>query len=123
MCHHLNIDPKKAGVRQKRRPMGGERAVALKEEVDRLLNAKLVRESFYPDWLANPILVKKPNGKWRTCVDFIDLNNVRRIASHYRGLINWWIPPRGMHYLVSWMLIQAIIRSSCTSLIKNTLPS
>ena len=63
MSHHLNIDPTKKGMRQKRRPVSGERAQALKEEVDRLLGAKLIKESFYPTWLANPVLVKKPNGK------------------------------------------------------------
>ena len=31
---------------------------------------------FYPEWLANTILVKKKNGKWRVCVDFTDLNKV-----------------------------------------------
>ena len=63
MCHRLNINPNKKGIRQKRRPVSGERAEALKEEVDRLLNVGLVKESFYPMWLANPVLVKKPNGK------------------------------------------------------------
>ena len=29
---------------------------------------------FYPKWLANVVMVKKNNGKWRMCVDFIDLN-------------------------------------------------
>ena len=29
---------------------------------------------FYPQWLANTIVVKKKTGKWRVCVDFIDLN-------------------------------------------------
>ena len=28
----------------------------------------------YPEWLANPVVVKKKNGKWRVCVDFTDLN-------------------------------------------------
>ena len=28
----------------------------------------------YPKWLANFVLVKKANGKWRMCVDFTDLN-------------------------------------------------
>ena len=27
-----------------------------------------------PFWLANLILVVKPNGKWRTCIDFINMN-------------------------------------------------
>ena len=28
----------------------------------------------YPEWLANVLLVKKANGKWRLCIDFIDVN-------------------------------------------------
>ncbi|XP_074351891.1 uncharacterized protein LOC141691044 [Apium graveolens] len=37
MCHRLNIFPNCTGIRQKCRPVSGERAIALKEEVDRLL--------------------------------------------------------------------------------------
>jgi hypothetical protein len=29
---------------------------------------------FHPTWLANPILVKKKNGKWWMCVDYTSLN-------------------------------------------------
>jgi hypothetical protein len=29
---------------------------------------------FHPTWLANPVLVKKRNGKWRTCIDYTSLN-------------------------------------------------
>ncbi|XP_074324177.1 uncharacterized protein LOC141661094 [Apium graveolens] len=37
MCHRLNIFPNCTGICQKRHPVSGERAMALKEEVDRLL--------------------------------------------------------------------------------------
>ena len=31
---------------------------------------------FFTEWLANTVVVKKKNGKWRVCVDFTDLNKV-----------------------------------------------
>jgi hypothetical protein len=40
----------------------------------RLLSAGVIREVTYPEWLANTIMVKKANGKWRMCIDFTDLN-------------------------------------------------
>lgn len=43
MCHHLNIYLNQKGIRQKHRPMSGERVVALKEEVDRLLDVGLIK--------------------------------------------------------------------------------
>jgi len=38
------------------------------------LNADHIREIQYPEWLANVVLLKKTNGKWRMCVDFTELN-------------------------------------------------
>ena len=34
MHHHLNIDPTRKGMRQKRRHFSGETTIALKKEVD-----------------------------------------------------------------------------------------
>ena len=48
----------------------------MKEEVDKLLSNGFIKESFYPSWLANTVLVQKPNKKWKTYVDFPDLNKV-----------------------------------------------
>ena len=35
----------------------------------------MVRGVLHPTWLANLVVVCKVNGKWRHCIDFIDLNN------------------------------------------------
>ena len=45
------------------------------DEVNKLHVANFIREVYYPKWLANVVMVKKANGKWRMCVDFTDLNN------------------------------------------------
>ena len=63
MSHCLNVDLNRKPVRQKRRAMDTERYQALKEEVDKLLSNDFIKESFYPYWLANLVLDKKPNGK------------------------------------------------------------
>ena len=40
----------------------------------RLKQAGAIKEVFYPEWLANTVVVKKKNEKWRVCVDFMNLN-------------------------------------------------
>ncbi|XP_060959308.1 uncharacterized protein LOC133030547 [Cannabis sativa] len=72
--HHSNVDPNYPVKRQKRRPQDFERQGALKQEVDKLLVSNFICEVFYPSWIANPVLVPKPNGTWRTCIDFSVLN-------------------------------------------------
>ena len=74
ITHRLNIYPSFKPVRQKKRVFAPERDNAIKEEVRKLTLAKFIREVYYPDWLANVVMVKKANGKWRMCVDFTDLN-------------------------------------------------
>ena len=44
--------------------------------MNKLKRAGSIKEIFYLEWLANTVVVKKKNGKWRVCVDFIELNKV-----------------------------------------------
>lgn len=57
--HTRNIDPTITPVKQKRRTQGPERSAALKEEVDKLMKNGFIRESVYPNWVSNPVLVKR----------------------------------------------------------------
>jgi hypothetical protein len=54
--------------------MFDDKVIAVKSEVQRLLDATVIREVMYPTWLVNTVPVKKKNGKWRMCIDFTDLN-------------------------------------------------
>ena len=38
------------------------------------MEAGFIREVQYPEWLANPVMVRKHNGRWRMYVDFTNLN-------------------------------------------------
>jgi hypothetical protein len=73
--HSLNVDPSRKPVIQKPRRSSATHADAVTEEVERLIDAGAIREVQYPTWLANPVVVKKKNGKWRVCIDFTDLND------------------------------------------------
>ena len=72
--HRLNMNPERKPVQQRRRAFAPERDQAVTEEVTKLLTVSFIKELYYPDWLANVVLVKKENWKWRMCVDFTDLN-------------------------------------------------
>ena len=74
ITHKLNVDPLKKTIKQKKRNFAPERQEAIKQEVDKLLEAGFIKEMQFPDWLANPVMVMKANGKWRMCINFIDLN-------------------------------------------------
>nr|GFB96127.1 reverse transcriptase domain-containing protein [Tanacetum cinerariifolium] len=51
-----------------------ERAKAIQAEVQKLVEAGIMREVYYHDWLSNPVMVKKHDESWRMCVDFTYLN-------------------------------------------------
>ncbi|XP_074352084.1 uncharacterized protein LOC141691245 [Apium graveolens] len=96
-------DPSKVLLIGSQLVVSGERAVALAEEVDRLLDARLIRKYFYPEWLTNPVLVKKPNGKWGTCVDFTDLNKAYPKDSFPLPRIDQLVDVTAGHALLSFM--------------------
>ena len=76
IMHKLNVDPKV--IPKKQRPMRSARphVEAINEEMEKLKRLGAIWEVFFLKWLANTMMVKKKNGKWRVFVDFTDLNRV-----------------------------------------------
>ena len=70
IVHRLNVSPLSPSIRQRKRVFAQERDKAIAEEVQKLLVADFIREVYYLDWLANVVMVKRANEKWRMCVDF-----------------------------------------------------
>jgi hypothetical protein len=72
--HSLNVDPSFRPRKQRLQKMTEDKAKGARNEVKRHLSAGVIKEVTYPEWLANTVMVKKANGKWRMCIDFTDLN-------------------------------------------------
>ena len=74
ICHHLNVNPSVTPRKQPPRCSSKEHLDAIKDEVMKLKRAGAIKEVFYPEWLANIVVVKKKTRKWRVCIGFTDLN-------------------------------------------------
>ena len=103
ITHRLNINPSFKPIKQKRRSFAPERQKAINEEVDKLLQARAIREVEYPKWLANVVLVKKANGKWRLCIDFTDINKACPKDSFPLPRIDLIVDATASHELLSFM--------------------
>ena len=68
ICHHLNVNLMVTPKKQPPQRSSKEHAEAVKEEVIKLKRAGEIKEVFYPEGLANTVVVKK-SGKWRVCGD------------------------------------------------------
>ncbi|KAJ3705302.1 hypothetical protein LUZ61_009007 [Rhynchospora tenuis] len=72
--HRIKLFPNHKPIHQRKRKFGNDRKKIIEDEVSKLLEAGFIREVTCPEWLANPVVVPKPNNKWRMCIDFTDLN-------------------------------------------------
>ena len=73
------------------------------EEVRKLQDAGFIRKVYYPDWLANVVMVKKANRKWRMCVDFTDLNKACPKDSYPLLQVDILVDSTARHQLLSFM--------------------
>ena len=103
IIHRLNVNPASSPIRQKKWVFAQEWDKAIAEEVRKLLEASFIWEVYYPDWLANVVMVKKSNGKWRMCVDFTDLNRTCPKDSYPLPRIDTLVDSTAIHELLSFI--------------------
>ncbi|GKV48039.1 hypothetical protein SLEP1_g54877 [Rubroshorea leprosula] len=75
MVHKTQHGPHQTAGSSETSPFGPEKQAAIDEEIQKLLQTGFIRRVEYSEWVSNPVLIKKPNGKWRMCVDFTNLND------------------------------------------------
>ena len=90
-------------VIQKKRKFTYERQKLIVEETKKLLNAGFIREVTHPEWVANVVLVKKANGKYRMCVDYMDLNKVFPKDNYPLPTIDQLVDSTACHRLYSFI--------------------
>ncbi|GJT93716.1 reverse transcriptase domain-containing protein [Tanacetum coccineum] len=71
--HRLNVQEWCSPVRQKKRGQAADRNQTIQEEVEKLVEAGIIKKVHYHGWF-NPVMVKNYDSSWRMCVDFKDLN-------------------------------------------------
>ena len=103
IVHKLNVLPSFPPIQQKKRVFALERDQAIAEEVRKLQEASFIREVYYPDWLANVVMVKKASRKWRMCVDFTDLNKACPKDSYPLPRVNVLVDSTVRHQLLRFM--------------------
>lgn len=82
-CHHIKLDENATPVVHPPRRVPFALRDRLKEELDRLVEHNIVEKVDYPtDWVNSLVIVEKPNGKLRLCLDPKELNQAIR-REHY----------------------------------------
>ena len=71
--------------------------------MQKLATTKFIREVYYPNWLANVVMVKKANSKGRMCVDITGLNKACPKDSYPLLRIDQLIDSTASHKLLSFM--------------------
>jgi hypothetical protein len=72
--HRIDLHEGSKPIKQQLRRFTPNKKAAIKKKITKLLAAGFIREILHPDWLANPLLVRKDSNEWHMCVDYTNLN-------------------------------------------------
>ena len=103
ITHRLSVFKEARPIVQKKRKLGEERHKAAREETDKLVQAGFIQKAHYTTWLANVVMVKKSNGKWRICVDYTYLNKACPKDSYPLPIIDRLVDRAAGHQILSFL--------------------
>ncbi|GJR96436.1 hypothetical protein Tco_0268610 [Tanacetum coccineum] len=89
--HKLNEYSHIKPIKQSKRGLGPDRNMAACKETKELTKSGILRKVKYKTWVASPVMVKKSDGGWRMCVDFIDINKACPKDCYPLPKIDWKI--------------------------------
>ena len=86
--HKMFTDPDHSLIHKKRRKFALECLKVIEKEVDKFIKANVIRESHYPDCLANVVVAFKKGGSGEYVLTLPTLTRLApKIAFHYSKLI------------------------------------
>ena len=92
--------------------MSKEVELKVKEEIEGLLKAKLIKPTRYVQWLVNIVPLMKKNGKLRVCVNFRDLNVATPKDMYVMPIVDMLVDSlQIMNYCPSWTVSLGITKS------------
>jgi hypothetical protein len=102
--HRLPIKPGFRPYKQPRRNFNPNIYDRVKEEVNRLLDAKFIRPCRYVDWISNIVPVeKKGTKKLRACIDFRDLNRATPKDEYPMPITDFFVNATSEHRILSFL--------------------
>jgi hypothetical protein len=94
--------------------MSDDGVKSVEAEVQKLLDARIIREVQYSVWVANVVMVPKKYGNMRMCIDFTELNKACSKDPYPLSRIDIIIDQAaGCEMLISWIVSPDITRCGC----------
>ncbi|GJR38923.1 reverse transcriptase domain-containing protein [Tanacetum coccineum] len=87
----------------KEKELGTERNEAIRIQVEELTKANILREVKYQTWVSNLVIVKKADGRWKLCVDFMDINKACPKEHHSLPIAEQKVEDLHWHRLKSFL--------------------
>ncbi|GKA98006.1 reverse transcriptase domain-containing protein [Tanacetum coccineum] len=126
--HRLNVWKGCSLVRQKKRGQAADRNQAIQEKVGKLVEAGIMREVHYHDWLSNPVMVRKHDNRYKVstralkvCLDKVDavlslpspkcLKDVQKLNGNLASL-NWFLAKSAEKSLPFFKTLKKCMRKS-----------